>query len=63
MDCRNPMTGQNEQRISQVIRIRSCKCSMCLGTAIKPYSYDAIDNNNNNGSTLKTKTRRRSLGK
>ncbi|CAF2643736.1 unnamed protein product, partial [Rotaria sp. Silwood2] len=62
MDCVNPITGRNEERTSQIIRIRSCKCSTCLGTAVKSYSndektYETIDRNNR--SKIKTKTRRR----
>ncbi|CAF1401808.1 unnamed protein product [Rotaria sordida] len=62
MDCLNAITGQKEQRMSQIMRIQSCKCSMCLGTAIKPYSNDEKTYktiNNTNRSKIKTKTRRR----
>ncbi|CAF0880352.1 unnamed protein product [Rotaria sordida] len=62
MDCLNAITGQKEQRMSQIMRIQSCKCSMCLGTPIKPYSNDEKTYktiNNTNRSKIKTKTRRR----
>ncbi|CAF3472671.1 unnamed protein product [Rotaria sp. Silwood1] len=62
MDCINTITGRKEQRTSQIVRIRSCKCSMCLGTGIKPHSndektYETSDKINR--SKIKTKTRRR----
>lgn len=53
MDCRNTTTGQIEQQTSSIIRIRSCRCAMCLGAPKKSSM------NNNDRSKTKTKTRRR----
>jgi hypothetical protein len=62
MDCRNPLTGLIEQRTSSIIRIQSCKCSMCLGSSkysasANKLSYATYDDVNQ--SKAKTKTRRR----
>lgn len=62
MNCLNTTTGQNEQRTSSIIRIQSCKCSMCLGEAKTSSSnaqttYGSSDQTN--GTKTKTKTRRR----
>jgi len=62
MDCPNATTGQNEQQTSSIVRIRSCKCSMCLGAPKTSSSngtstYETYDKTNR--SKAKTKTRRR----
>jgi hypothetical protein len=62
MNCPNAATGQNEQQTSSIIRIQSCKCSMCLGAPKTSSSngtstYETYDKTN--GSKAKTKTRRR----
>jgi hypothetical protein len=62
MDCHNSTTGQNEQRTSSIIRIRSCKCSMCLGGGKKSDThykmFDETSDNTNRSKSI-TKTRRR----
>ncbi|CAF0823545.1 unnamed protein product [Adineta steineri] len=62
MNCHNPTTGVTEERTSQIVRIRSCKCNMCLGSAGKSdtkdiTSYEALVAANS--AKAKTKTRRR----
>ena len=57
MNCRNATTGQNEQQKSTIVRIQTCKCSMCLGGRAKKLSYQDVDNTN--PSKKKTKTRPR----
>ncbi|CAF3477285.1 unnamed protein product [Rotaria socialis] len=62
MDCRNTTTGRNEQRTTQIIRIRSCKCLICLGTAKRSYSDDKGTHETmakTNPTAIKTRTRRR----
>ena len=62
MNCLNATTGQSEQRTSQIIRIQSCKCSICLGSTGKSDSNDKTANETSditNRSKTKTKTRRR----
>ena len=61
MDCHNTTTGQNERRTSQIVRIQSCKCSMCLETKPKIHSidkkiYETVGNTKR--SKIKTKARR-----
>lgn len=61
MDCRNTLTGRTEQRTSQILRIRSCKCSMCLGAVKQSYINKQMDvaSDPDHQGMKKTKTRRR----
>jgi hypothetical protein len=62
MNCPNATTGQNEQQTSSIVRIRSCKCSMCLGAPKISSSNDMSASetyDKTNRSKAKTKTRRR----
>ncbi|CAF2101367.1 unnamed protein product, partial [Rotaria magnacalcarata] len=62
MDCSNTTTGRKEQQTTQITRIRSCKCSICLGRAKESYSNKKGTHETTaktNPTTMKTKTRRR----
>ncbi len=62
MDCRNAATGQIEQQTYSIIRIQSCKCSMCLGSPKNASSnnkltYTTYDNVNQSKGKIKTRRR------
>jgi hypothetical protein len=62
MDCRNATTGKNQEQTREIVRIQSCKCSMCSGTPKKVDSNDqktSESSDETNRSAGKTKTRRR----